>query len=176
MSITSLSSQYISASFNTLVQYSGSGNIYDGTGTQINNLNIPNNLNVGVGNSMPSSLSGAVGRSNEIAAGASGFASGKYLIVSGSSQTVVGAYNKQNDSTSPFIVGLGSSPAAIDRADVFKVTQSGSIVMPTLQTGGFKPSYTGQDGEIKIVHDGGNPYIFIFLAVINDWKGIKLEA
>jgi hypothetical protein len=40
MSISSLSSQYISASFSGLVQYSSSGNIYDGNGSQITTLNV----------------------------------------------------------------------------------------------------------------------------------------
>jgi hypothetical protein len=40
MSISSLSSQYISASFAGLVQYSSSNNIYDGNGSQITTLNV----------------------------------------------------------------------------------------------------------------------------------------
>lgn len=40
MSISSLSSQYISASFAGLMQYSSSTNIYDGNGSQITTLNV----------------------------------------------------------------------------------------------------------------------------------------
>lgn len=154
MSITSLSSQYISASFNSLVQYSSSGNMYDGTGTQINNISVPNSLNIGSGNSSISSPSLTVGGSNSIVSGVGGYALGKYLVVSGSQQTVVGAYNKQNDSTSPFIVGLGTGPAAVDRADVFKITNSGSIVLPTNIQASGQPGWNGTPGEVVFNDDG----------------------
>ena len=38
MAISNLSTQYISASYQNLLQYSSSGQLFDGTGTQVTNL------------------------------------------------------------------------------------------------------------------------------------------
>ena len=40
MAISSLSSQYISQSFSGLMQYSSSGDLYDGAGTQLTNVKV----------------------------------------------------------------------------------------------------------------------------------------
>lgn len=176
MSISSLSSQYISASFAGLMQYSSSGNLYDGNANIITDVVITDTLNVGDSNLMPTATSAfTAGAGNVIVGSISGFALGKALIVSGSSQTVVGAYNKQGDSTSPFIVGLGNGPATGDRADIFKVTQSGSIVMKAIQNGNVRPNWTGSNGELVITHDGNEPKLYVYLTAIDDWKGITLS-
>ena len=214
MSISSLSSQYISASFSGLVQYSSSGNIYDGNGSQITTINIAsgsngsvqytsgskfkasdgllfneNSISLQVGASTATgeyALSSGKGISSggtSLSAGylteARGFASvafgdrsiaiasgsvaiGQGTVASGSYQTVVGSYNKQNDSTSPFIVGLGTDSV---REDGFKVTQSGSIILPINTQVATKPGWTGTPGELVFTLDG----LYIWTYGAADW-------
>jgi len=85
-----------------------------------------------------------------------GFAShteGHNTIASGSFQHVSGKYNTQGDTTSLFIVGNGVSAGA--RSDAFKVTPSGSIILPT--TVSSTPGWTGVQGEM-VFGDNGAVY------------------
>lgn len=173
MPISSLSSQYISASFAGLMQYSSSGNLYDGNANIISDVVITDTLSVGAGNSIPGATAAFVaGGNNVISGNISAFALGRSLIVSGSSQTVVGQFNDANDK-SLFIVGNGIDSGT--RSNAFEVTPSGSAVLTATQTGGVKPGWTGKDGELAITHDGSNPKLYVYLTVINDWKGITLS-
>ena len=80
------------------------------------------------------------------------------LIVSGSPQLVCGQYNTYGDETSLFIVGRG--PRSITRADAFKVTHSGSIVVPTSS---LEPNWAGQDGEIISYNASGNYRLYMWM-------------
>jgi len=225
MSISSLSSQYISASFAGLLQYSSSGNVYDGNGNQITTINVAsgadgsiqyasgskfksntgllfneNSISLQVGGSTATGeyalssgkgiSSGDLSLSGGYLTEARGFASvafgdrsiaiasgsvaiGQGTVASGSYQTVFGKYNTGN-SSSLLIVGNGTGAGS--ESNAFEVTTSGSIVLNAYQTGGSKPGRAGQNGEIIIVHDGSNPWLYIYLDVVGDWKGIQLTA
>jgi len=80
-------------------------------------------------------------------------AEGGSTIASGSYQHVSGQYNTHGDTTSLFIVGNGISNGS--RSDAFKVTPSGSIVLPTVQSS--TPSWTGTQGEM-VFSDNGTLY------------------
>lgn len=151
----------MSASFAGLVQYSSSGNFFDGTGTSINNVNVPNNLNVGTSDAPNGASVVAIGAGHSFKSAGSvagSVAVGKSLVVSGSYQLVVGGFNAQNDSTSPFIIGAGTDPGS-GRADSFKVTASGSIILPTHAAASGQPSWTGTTGELVIAADA--MYVFV---------------
>lgn len=108
MSISSLSSQYISASFAGLMQYSSSNNIYDGNGNQITTLNI----------SASYALNGAGGTAGGSAgsvqyAGPGGtFAGDAAFIYNGSLQSLeVGALN--NQATGQYSVAMNKDSQAV---------------------------------------------------------------
>jgi hypothetical protein len=96
-----------------------------------------------------------------VARGDASFAAGNATVASGSNQTVVGAYNKHNDTTSYFIVGIGTGPLS-QRRDGFKVTHSGSIAIPT--TSSVAPNWTGSDGEIVPATVGGVHRLYMWMA------------
>jgi hypothetical protein len=82
---------------------------------------------------------------------------GQGTIASGSYQTVVGRYNAQNDSTSYFIVGGGTSDSI--RRDYFKVTSKPSIVVPTQSVA---PSLN-IEGEMVLALVSGNPRLYAYI-------------
>jgi hypothetical protein len=86
---------------------------------------------------------------------------------SGDYQTVVGQYNTNNDTTSYFIVGGGTSG---NRKDAFKVTDRPSIVVATQSAA---PGWTGTEGEIVPVKSGGNCYIYVYID--GAWKSASLS-
>jgi hypothetical protein len=64
------------------------------------------------------------------------------------------------DITSLFIVGSGLTTGT--RKDAFKITPSGSIVLPTTQS--IAPSWTGTDGEIIPATVGGVHRLYMWMA------------
>jgi hypothetical protein len=108
----------------------------------------------------------ALGANNEIISGSNASVlAGFGLIASGSGQVVVGKWNAQGDSTSPFIVGIGTSASGSDRQTGFKVTQSGSIVTKFNTFGGNVPTWTGSQGELVIGKGSGNPCIWMYFGL-----------
>jgi hypothetical protein len=103
-----------------------------------------------------------------VALGNFSHAEGTFTVASGSSQHVQGRYNTHGDTTSLMIVGNGTSDN--NRKDAFKVTRSGSIVIPTTQSA--NPSWTGIDGETVYVTTGGSYYIVVWLD--GQWRSTPL--
>ena len=93
-------------------------------------------------------------------------AGGDNTIASGSGQTVVGKYNTHGDTTSMFVVGGGTSG---ERIDAFKVTQYNTIVVATQPSA---PAYTGVEGEMVPVVNGGNYYIYVYIG--GAWRSSSL--
>jgi hypothetical protein len=87
------------------------------------------------------------------ASGSWSHAEGRSTIASGSYQHVSGQYNTHGDTTSLFIVGNGVDDNT--RSDAFKVTPSGSIILPTVQSS--TPPWTGTQGEM-VFSDNGTLY------------------
>jgi len=52
-----------------------------------------------------------------------------------------------------------------NRRDAFKVTPSGSIIVPT---GSAAPTWTGKEGEMIPVATGGNFYLYCYIG--GTWK------
>ena len=100
----------------------------------------------------------AIGRSTT-AIGDYSFSAGEGTIASGSKQTVVGTYNTQGDNKTLFIVGNGTSSGA--RKDAFKITTSGSIILPNTQS--VTPTWTGSNGEIIPATVGGKYYLYMWM-------------
>jgi hypothetical protein len=103
-----------------------------------------------------------------IAAGAYSHAGGVGTIASGSGQSVIGKYNKQNNSDSLFIVGNGATAAA--RSDIFLVNDqsvmvgSGSIGTDTfLHVGTYSVSR-------NTATFGGNVMVSGTLDIANHWS------
>jgi hypothetical protein len=95
------------------------------------------------------------------AIGVGSHAEGNNTIASGSYQHVSGQFNTQGDTTSLFIVGNGVDNAT--RSDAFKVTPSGSIILPSI-VASTTPPWTGTDGEMIFGDDGAGIYnIFVWL-------------
>lgn len=96
-------------------------------------------------------------------------AEGLSTIASGSYQHVSGQFNTHGDTTSLFIVGNGVDNAT--RSDAFKVTPSGSIVLPN--TINDAPSWTGTQGEMVFYDNGVGTYrIFVWLG--GEWRKADL--
>ncbi len=108
-------------------------------------------------NNVSGTGSQAFGNSN-IVIGSGSQAAGLGLIVSGSPQLVCGRHNTHGDETSLFIVGRG--PRSITKVDAFKVTHSGSIVIPTSS---LEPNWEGQEGEIIPYNAGGNWRLYMWM-------------
>jgi hypothetical protein len=103
------------------------------------------------------------------AIGYASHAEGNNTIASGSYQHVSGQFNTQGDTTSLFIVGNGVSVGS--RSDAFKVTPSGSIILPT--TVSSTPGWTGVQGEMIFYDDGAGSYkMFVWLG--GGWRSIEL--
>ncbi len=101
--------------------------------------------------------------------GAYSHAEGIGTIALGDGQHVSGQYNTIGDTTSLFIVGNGYvDDKDIIRSDAFKVTPSGSIILPSIVSSAA-PSWTGTDGEMIFGDDGdGNHKIFVWVS--GGWK------
>jgi hypothetical protein len=96
-------------------------------------------------------------------------AEGYSTIASGPHQHVSGQYNTHGDTTSLFIVGNGVGNAT--RSDAFKVTTSGSIVLPT--TVSSTPGWTGVQGEMVFGDNSSGTYrIVIWLN--GGWRSVSL--
>jgi hypothetical protein len=102
-----------------------------------------------------------------IAMGEYSYAGGYQTIASGSSQTVVGKLNKHGNTLSHFIVGGGINDA--NRIDAFQVTNNNTIVVATQSSA---PSYTGVEGEMVPVINGGNYYIYVYIG--GAWRSSSL--
>ena len=103
------------------------------------------------------SYASSFGRDN-ITIGDSSQTFGSGSLSSGSSQLVCGRYNTHGDNTSLLIVGNGTRDN--DRIDAFKVTHSGSIVVPTSS---IEPNWAGQEGEIIPYNSGGNWRLYMWM-------------
>ncbi len=104
-----------------------------------------------------------------IASGGYSHTEGNNTIASGSYQHVSGQFNTHGDTTSLFIVGNGVDNAT--RSDAFKVTPSGSIVLPN--TINDAPSWTGTQGEMVFYDNGVGTYrIFVWLG--GEWRKVDL--
>lgn len=93
-----------------------------------------------------------------IAKGNASQAIGSGSISSGSHQLVCGAYNTHGDDNSLFIVGRGSRD--VTRIDAFKVTHSGSIIIPTSSA---EPNWAGKEGEIASYNASGNYRLYMWM-------------
>ena len=102
-----------------------------------------------------------------IAMGDYSYAGGYQTIASGSSQTVVGEFNKYGNTLSHFIVGGGIDDT--NRIDAFQVTNNNTIVVATQSSA---PSYTGVEGEMVPVVNGGNYYIYVYIG--GAWRSSSL--
>jgi hypothetical protein len=117
---------------------------------------------IGAANKVYAGIGIAIGNSNEIVGSGSSAAIGLSLVVSGSGQVVVGRYNDQGDSTSPFIVGIGSGSAGSARQTGFKVTQSGSMVTKLNTFGPAGPPWTGSQGELVAGKAGSSIALWMY--------------
>jgi hypothetical protein len=89
----------------------------------------------------------------------------------GNGQHVSGKYNTLGDTTSLFIVGNGIDTD--NRSDAFKVTPSGSIVLPIIQSS--TPSWTGIPGEMIFYDDGAGSYrMFVWLD--GGWRSVSVAS
>jgi len=132
---------------------------------------------IGTGNKVYAGIGIAIGNSNEIVGSGSSAAIGLSLVASGSGQVVVGRYNAQGDSTSPFIVGIGSGSAGSERETGFKVTQSGSIVTK-FRTIGSAPSWTGSQGELVVGKSGSATALWLYVGTggTNGWVSASFSS
>lgn len=156
------SSHTIKGSVNaTLGNYTFSGNtIVNGYTLQIGSDNITTgtySLAQGLMNQSLGSYASSFGRDN-ITIGDSSQTFGSGSLSSGSSQLVCGRYNTHGDNTSLLIVGKGTRDN--DRIDAFKVTHSGSIIIPTSS---IEPNWAGQEGEIIPYNAGGNTRLYMWM-------------
>lgn len=85
-------------------------------------------------------------------------------VTLGVGQHISGRYNTVGDITSLFIVGNGNGgDKDIIRSDAFKVTPSGSIILPSIVSS-TAPSWIGTPGEMIFGDDGEGEYkIFVWL-------------
>jgi len=97
-----------------------------------------------------------------IAYGTASHAGGYYTIASGSYQTVVGQYNKHNNTTDLFVIGNGTADA--NRSDVFNVsttaiTMSGSVnISGSLLVNGTAPGGSSvKAGQVTAGTFAGSP-------------------
>ena len=95
---------------------------------------------------------------NNTSIGNSSTTFGTGSIASGSHQLVCGEYNTKGDDNSLFIVGRGSRD--LTRIDAFKVTHSGSILIPTSS---IEPNWAGKEGEIIPYNAGGNTRLYMWI-------------
>lgn len=133
---------------------------------------------IGVANKVYAPIAIAIGGSNEIVGSGSSAAIGLSLVASGSGQVVVGRYNAQGDSTSPFIVGIGTGSAGSARETGFKVTQSGSMVTKFNAFGGGAPTWTGSQGELVVGKGSGNAMLWLYVGTggTNGWISASFSS
>ena len=103
-----------------------------------------------------------------VAQGDGSHAEGNQTIASGSYQHVSGQYNTHGDTTSLFIIGNGVDDN--NRKDAFKVTPSGSIVLPT--TVSSTPGWTGVQGEMIFGDNGAVYKMHVWLN--GGWRSVSL--
>jgi len=137
------------------------------------------NFVAGSGNSLKNADNSiTLGASNEIISGSNASVlAGVGLIASGSGQVVAGRWNAQGDSTSPFIVGIGSGSDGA-RQTGFKVTQSGSMITKFGTFGGGAPSWTGSQGELVVGKGSGTAMLWLYLGIggINGWVSASFSS
>ena len=117
----------------------------------------PQSSAFGITNNVSGTGSQAFGNSN-IVIGSGSQAAGLGSISSGSSQLVCGRYNTHGDDQSLFVVGRGSRDNT--RIDAFKVTHSGSIIIPTSSA---EPNWAGKEGEIISYNASGNYRLYMWM-------------
>lgn len=142
-----------------------------------NSITGNNSVIIGTSGSISGSNNLIVG-SNNIVSSSTAAAIGIGLVASGSGQVVVGRYNAQGDSTSPFIVGIGTGSAGSARQTGFKVTQSGSMVTKFGTFGSGAPSWTGSQGELVVGKGSGNAMLWMYLGTggINGWVSASFSS
>lgn len=140
----------------------GVGSHAEGSSIITEGINIYN-LAIGAGSHVEGQATTSSGNyshaegSGSITIGESSHAEGINTIASGSGQHVSGRYNTHGDSTSLFIVGNGITNSS--RADAFKVTRSGSIIIPTQSAA---PTWVGVEGELIPTAISGNNYLSVW--------------
>jgi hypothetical protein len=95
-------------------------------------------------------------------------AEGIGTIALGVGQHVSGQYNTL-DYTSLFIVGNGTRDD--NRLDAFKVTPSGSIILPNIQP--TEPAWDGVNGEMIFSDDGAGTYT-MYVWLDRGWRSVSL--
>jgi len=101
------------------------------------------------------------------AIGEASHAEGLGTVAEANYQTVVGQYNDYASNTSPFVVGYGTDDS--NRANAFEVTTNSSIIVATQSAA---PGWTGKEGEMVPVKNGGNYYIYVYIG--GAWKSASL--
>jgi trimeric autotransporter adhesin len=101
--------------------------------------------------------------------GAYSHAEGIGTIALGYGQHVSGQYNIIEDATSLFIVGNGIDDG--NRSNAFKVTPSGSIVLPNIQP--TEPTWDGVNGEMIFSDDGAGTYT-MYVWLDGRWRSSSL--
>lgn len=172
MSISSLSSQYISASFAGLMQYSSSTNIYDGNGNQITTLNvtasnssgaIPLGLTGYVQYKISTGLRGDDGliyteASKSLTIGRSTTALGQYALASGDTAAAA-AYASTAFGSNTNAIGVNSLAAGIESIS----SGSNSIALGrSVHASGSEQTVVGKynsgnTSSLFIVGNGGDP-------------------
>jgi hypothetical protein len=169
-----------SASYSVLIGYNAGINTSDTVYILSNNTIIGTNITLPAGTKDSINLGGIIfatgSYSTTTGSPFSGSAGGKVginiyppsysLHVSGT--TVVGQYNTNNNPTDAFIVGVGSSN--INKLDGFTVTTSGSI---SVLTQSVVPAWTGKEGEIVPVNNGGSYFIYVYIG--GQWRSSSLS-
>jgi hypothetical protein len=93
---------------------------------------------------------------NTIAVGSFSHAGGEGTISSGSAQTVYGKYNKQNNSTSLFVIGNGTSNAS--RNDILLVNTNDVVISGSLRVSGtlYATEYQTTVVSSSIIYSSGS--------------------
>ena len=92
-----------------------------------------------------------------VASGTYSHAGGLYTIASGSGQTVIGKYNKRDNTSSLFVIGNGTGDSNASRSDIFLVDDTTAVVSGTLKaTQGLSGSLTKlTDGTTYLIAGSG---------------------
>lgn len=95
--------------------------------------------------------------SGSISSGSYSHASGLFTIASGSYQTVIGKYNKRDNSTSLFVIGNGTGNANGNRSDLLRANNSIVEVTGTIvATQGISGSLTKLSDGTSYIRAGSN--------------------
>ena len=95
---------------------------------------------------------------------------GLQTIASGSNQTVIGKYNKRNNTDSLFIIGNGDGDTDTARDDIF-IVNSGSIMIGSASLGGDTFFYVGTRGVQTISRFDGSIYSSGTITSTNGFSG-----